>query len=142
MQAIQFCGGLGMAIGTFDSAAQETCVRTAGIDGAIMLGITQLPNQATPSAGWVRIADNMPLQYVNWGSSQPNDGSTPGENNEEQCAYSSSSGTWQDASCQFVSTSRWICRASIRSGRSSVASKFGVTAVQAETNVRGPSSRQ
>lgn len=109
-QATQFCTALGMKIGAFDGAADETCVRNAGINGAIMLGITQLANQASPDVGWVRIADNTPLAYVNWDAGQPNDGITVGEDNEEQCAYSSSSARWQDTSCTAFTSARWICR--------------------------------
>jgi hypothetical protein len=109
-QAMQFCTNLGMTIGAFDSAAQETCVRNAGINGSIMLGITQLPNQANDDEGWVRIADNMPLQYVNWDAGQPNDGIVLGETGEEQCAASNTSIRWHDIPCTTGGSARWICR--------------------------------
>jgi len=108
-QATQFCRNLGMNIGAFDSDADETCVRGAGINGAILLGITQLADQSNDDVGWIRVADNMPVQYFNWDSGQPNDGPTSGENNEEQCAYSSTSLRWHDTVCSFA-TARWICR--------------------------------
>jgi hypothetical protein len=108
-QAMQFCTNLGMTIGAFDSAADETCVRNAGINGSIMLGITQLANQLNPDEGWIRLSDNMPAPYVNWDTGQPNDG-TAGENGEEQCAASNSMGRWQDVACAALSSARWICR--------------------------------
>ena len=109
-QAMQFCTNLGMTLGAFDSAADETCVRNAGINGAIMLGITQLANQANDDEGWVRISDNMPVQYVDWDAGQPNDGIVIGENNEEQCAFSNASAQWHDTSCTIAGSARWICR--------------------------------
>jgi hypothetical protein len=99
-----------MKIGAFDNAADETCVRNAGINGLIMLGITQLADQATDDAGWIRVADNMPVQYVNWDTGQPNDGVIAGENNEEQCAGSNSTGQWHDIACGVMGSARWICR--------------------------------
>ena len=109
-QATQFCTNLGMKIGTFGSGADETCVRNAGINGAIMLGITQIADQAYAYEGWVRIDDSMPAPFFNWDGGQPNDGPTSGENNEEQCAYSSSVVfRWHDTVCSFASA-RWICR--------------------------------
>lgn len=109
-QAMQFCTNLGMTLGAFDSAAEETCVRAAGINGSIMLGITQLADQANDDEGWVRIIDNQPIQYINWDAGQPNDGAIGGENNEEQCASSNTSVRWQDVPCSIGGSARWICR--------------------------------
>jgi hypothetical protein len=109
-QAMQFCAGLGMKLGALDSAADETCVRTAGIDGLIMLGITQLAGQLTAADGWVRTADGMPAGYLNWGGGQPNDGLTVLETGEEQCAASNTSSQWHDIPCATVASARWICR--------------------------------
>jgi hypothetical protein len=110
MQAMQFCTNLGMTLGAFDSAADETCVRNAGINGQIMLGITQLPGQQLDDEGWVRVADGAPLQYVNWDAGQPNDGPSTAEDDEEQCAASNTSVQWQDIPCATTSSARWICR--------------------------------
>ncbi len=110
VQAMQFCMSLGMTIGAFDSAAEETCVRGAGINGGIMLGIMQLADQATPGDGWLRIAGNTPVQYFNWDTGMPNDGPTAGEDNEEQCAFSNTSAQWHDIPCTTAGSARWICR--------------------------------
>jgi hypothetical protein len=110
VQAMQFCTNLGMTIGAFDSAADETCVRNAGINGSIMLGITQLADQANDDEGWVRIIDNMPALYLDWDDGQPNDGPNSGENNEEQCASSNTSAQWHDGPCATGGSARWICR--------------------------------
>lgn len=109
-QAMQFCTSLGMTLGAFDSLADETCVRNAGINGSIMLGITQLPDQVNDDEGWVRIVDNMPASYFNWDAGQPNDGSSGVEDNEEQCVASNTSAQWQDISCSTSGSARWICR--------------------------------
>lgn len=109
-QAMQFCANLGMKLGAFDSAADESCVRAAGIDGQIMLGITQLAGQGAPGDGWVRISDGMPAAYLNWAGGQPNDGGAV-EDGGEQCAASSSNTQWQDLPCAPVASARWICRA-------------------------------
>lgn len=109
-QAMQFCANLGMKLGAFDSAADESCVRGAGIDGQIMLGITQLADQLTTADGWVRIADGVPAAYLDWATGQPNDGGLV-EDEEEQCAASSSNTQWHDVPCATVASARWICRA-------------------------------
>jgi hypothetical protein len=109
-QAMQFCTNLGMTTGAFDSLADETCVRNAGINGSIMLGITQLADQTADDVGWVRIIDNMPVQYFNWDAGQPNDGTIGGETNEEQCASSNTSADWHDVPCATIGSARWICR--------------------------------
>lgn len=108
-QAMAFCQDLGMKLGAFDSAADETCVRNAGINGQIMLGITQRPDQANDDEGWIRISDNLPVQYFNWDSGQPNDSSGI-EDNEEQCASSNTNVQWHDIPCTTVASARWICR--------------------------------
>lgn len=108
-QATQFCASLGMRMGVFDSAAQETCVRTAGINGAILLGMQQLAGQQNADEGWIRIADDQPVQFFRWDSGQPSDGDG-NENGQEQCAFSDSSARWHDASCATLVTARWICR--------------------------------
>lgn len=110
VQAMQFCADLGMTMGAFDSAADETCVRNAGINGSIMLGMTQLANQMNDDEGWVRVVDQMPVQYFNWDAGQPNDGLTAGEDNEEQCASSNTSAQWHDVPCTTGGSARWICR--------------------------------
>ncbi|HWO20014.1 MAG TPA: lectin-like protein [Kofleriaceae bacterium] len=109
-QAMQFCTNLGMKLGAFDSAADETCVRSAGINGSIMLGIVQLTGQQNDDEGWVRVADDMPASYVNWDAGQPNDGPSLPEDNEEQCAASNTSAQWHDVPCATGGSARWICR--------------------------------
>jgi hypothetical protein len=109
-QAMQFCANLGMTIGAFDSAADETCVRSAGINGSIMLGITQLVDQPNDDEGWIRIVDKMPAPYLKWDAGQPNDGSSGVEDNEEQCASSNTSTQWHDIPCAADGSARWICR--------------------------------
>lgn len=108
-QAEAFCASLEMAIGVFDSVADETCVRNAGINGTIMLGMMQLAGQANAAEGWIRIADNMPVQFFRWDGGQPNDGDGT-ENGQEQCVYSDNTAGWHDASCATLMSSRWICR--------------------------------
>ncbi len=108
-EAMQFCRNFGMKLGAFDSLADETCVRGAGINGQIMLGITQLADQMNDDEGWIRIADNLPAQYFNWDTGQPND-SSGNENNEEQCASSNTNAQWHDIPCTTGGSARWICR--------------------------------
>jgi hypothetical protein len=104
-----FCTNLGMHLGAFDAPADETCVRTV-LDGAIILGITQLPAQANPDDGWVRTANTQPAQHFNWDNGQPEDAPTTGEQGEQQCAFSNASGKWNDIACAVDVSARWICR--------------------------------
>jgi hypothetical protein len=109
-QAMQFCANLGMTLGAFDSATDEMCVRDAGINGFIMLGLRQLANQQSDDEGWVRVIDNMPAAYLNWDAGQPNDGTSGAEDAEEQCAGSNTSVQWHDIPCTAGGSARWICR--------------------------------
>ncbi len=104
-----YCEALSMHLGAFDSAADEQCVRTV-LDGAIILGITQLAGQLTPKDGWIRIADGMPATYFHWDVGQPGDPPTLGEQGEAQCAFSGSGGNWHDVSCNNLTSARWTCR--------------------------------
>jgi hypothetical protein len=106
-EAAALCIAWGGKLGRIDSAADETCMRTV-LDGAIWVGIEQAANQATPIAGWSWNNDGTAPPYLRWASGQPNDGDGT-EDGVEQCAYSSTSTTWQDTPCtaQF---SRFGCR--------------------------------
>ncbi len=108
-QATAFCAGLGMKLGLFDSAEDEACVRGAGINGAIMLGMQQLTGQQNGDEGWIRIADDTAVSHFDWGPGQPND-ADGAEDGQEQCAFSNASALWHDDACATLSSARWICR--------------------------------
>ena len=101
------CSAWGGKLGWIDSPLEESCLRMT-IDGAIHLGLVQAPSSALLLAGWTWNGDTVIPLYVNWSPGQPNDGDGV-ENGTEQCAYSSSSSTWQDEPCTAVH-SRFTCR--------------------------------
>lgn len=104
---ISACAAWGGKLGWIDSGAEGTCLRTI-LDGAIMLGLEQSALAATPGMGWTWNGDIVPPLYLNWAPGQPNDNDGT-ENGVEQCAYSSTSVTWQDEPCTVTHT-RFTCR--------------------------------
>lgn len=107
VQASTLCTTWGGKLARIDSAAEETCMRTV-IDGAIWIGLQQALNQTNDAAGWSWNGDAIMPPYLRWASGQPNDGDGT-ESNVEQCAYSSTSTTWQDELCTATLT-RFTCR--------------------------------
>jgi len=100
------CATWGGELGWITNPLEETCLRQT-IDGAIALGLEQAPNSGLPGLGWTWNGTMLAF-YINWSVGQPNDGDAI-ENNTEQCAYSASSGSWQDVPCSSTH-SRFSCR--------------------------------
>lgn len=107
-QAAAFCADWGGRLGNINSDSEEACVRVE-IDGAIILGLIQAEGQAAPDAGWSWNGDGVAPLYTDWDNGQPNDGSGS-ENDQEQCAYSSSPNGWHDTSCDMFTSARFTCR--------------------------------
>lgn len=107
--AEQACAGWGGHLGWINSATEETCLR-ATINGAIWLGLTQAPGQASPGAGWTWLGLGTTPVYLPWSGGQPNDGDGA-ENGLEQCAYATTTGaSWQDETCAVAVLPRMTCR--------------------------------
>ncbi len=99
------CSGWGGRLGWITNPLEEACLRQT-INGAIALGLVQAQNAGLPGFGWTWNGDT--VFYFGWSPGQPNDDDGI-ENNIEQCAYSSTSSTWQDEACTGMH-SRFTCR--------------------------------
>lgn len=110
-QARANCVTWGGTLGAFASATELACVRAAISPGSAMwIGLEQAPGAATPQGGWSWISGDA-LGFTAWAAGQPNDGDGGEADHAEQCAYSSTQTTWQDASCSDA-FARFACRAS------------------------------
>jgi len=105
--ARDLCATWGGKLGWITNPLEEVCLRQT-IDGAIALGLVQADNQLLTGLGWTWNGDPLPPLYIGWALGQPND-DDGFENNVEQCAYSSTSSTWQDEACTSTH-SRFTCR--------------------------------
>ncbi len=100
------CTGWGGALAPLRSSADEQCAAVAsqaqwtGYTQAVVVG-------GDTDEDWSWNGDGAPSPYLHWAAGQPNDGDGF-EDASENCAYLSTSGSWQDTSC--LSVFQFSCR--------------------------------
>jgi hypothetical protein len=104
------CTAWGGKLAPIRSAADQQCVAQLLFPGqANWIGLEQSDSATTVSSGWSWNSDGAPLTFTAWATGQPND-ANGNENSAEQCAYMSTSGTWQDTDCTANVYTRFSCR--------------------------------
>jgi hypothetical protein len=83
-------------IASIASATEQTAALTAANGQLAWIGLTQMPNQATPLAGWGWVGGGA-LTFAAWVGVQPDDANST-ENNEQNCGALGPGG-WGDESC-------------------------------------------
>ena len=108
-EVISRCTAWGGELARFDSQAEQDCM-LASFDPplAMWIGLTQAAASGATNAGWSWNGDGIPPPWTNWSGGQPNDGDGT-EDDTEQCAYLSTSNTWQDTVCS-AAFSGFACR--------------------------------
>ncbi|WP_158501641.1 lectin-like protein [Vitiosangium sp. GDMCC 1.1324] len=100
------CASMGGRLAVPMSSSGNEAIRSLTSDVLAYIGLSQLSNQSSPSAGWQTVEGDTPA-YLNWNSGEPNDNGG-GENNDQQCARMyGDTGKWDDVRCS--NSSPYVC---------------------------------
>jgi hypothetical protein len=109
-QVAKLCTDWGGRLAPLRDANDQACVAQVVFPSqASWIGFTQADGQSTLTAGWSWDSDGIAPMYTHWDSGQPND-QNGSENGQEQCAYMTTSGGWQDTTCSDSQFYRFSCR--------------------------------
>jgi len=107
------CNGWGGELAPIRDANDQACVSQMLFPSqASWTGFEQSITSTTLSGGWSWNSDGVVPTFVNWDPGQPNDFNGV-ENGQEQCAYMTTSGGWQDTDCFSAASYRFSCRRSL-----------------------------
>jgi hypothetical protein len=109
-QVATLCTNWGGKLAPIRDVNDEACVAQVIFPSqASWIGFEQASGQSSVSAGWSWNSDAMTPAYTNWDNGQPND-QNGSENGQEQCAFMTTSGGWQDVDCGDNTFYRFSCR--------------------------------
>jgi hypothetical protein len=104
------CDGWGGKLAPIRDANDEACVSQMLFPSqASWTGFEQALTATTPAGDWSWNGDGVTPTFLSWDSGQPNDFNGV-ENLQEQCAYMTTAGLWQDTDCFSSASYRFSCR--------------------------------
>jgi hypothetical protein len=106
----QNCAAWGGKLAPLRDANDQSCVDAKLFKAqASYIGFRQAANQALPALGWSWNSDNKTPTFIHWSIGQPDDGAGV-ENGDEQCAFMTTNGDWQDVKCLGTQLFRYSCK--------------------------------